>query len=315
MKIIDSKSIRNLEITPKMCYEWVSDAIKNEKSNVVLPAKISMKPNDKDGVFYNCMPSILRSSGVAGLKLVTRYPENIPSLRSEILLYDYDTGALKALIDGDFITTMRTGAVAAHSINLFAISGWKSIGIIGLGNTARATLLVLLSIFKDRKIVVRIKKYKKQHEDFMKRFSNYSNITFVVCDTYEETIADSDIVISAVTYFKDNICDEKYFKKGCLLVPVHTMGFQNCDMVFDKVFADDTAHVKGFKYFNEFNYFAEVSDVVNGKSVGRESDDERIIVYNIGVSMHDLYFANKIEQLLNDVPEYNLYKSEEKFWV
>lgn len=100
-----------------------------------------------------------------------------------------------------------------------------------------------------------------------------------------------------------------------MLIPIHTLGFQNCDIVFDKVFADDTCHVKGFKYFNEFKSFAEVSDVVNVKVIGRETDDERIIVYNIGVSIHDLYFANKIEKMVNNAPEYNLHKSKDKFWV
>ena len=46
--------------------------------------------------------------------------------------------------------------------------------------------------------------------------------------------------------------DENLYRKGCLVIPVHTRGFQNCDLCFDKVYADDTAHVCGFKYFNEF---------------------------------------------------------------
>lgn len=71
----------------------------------------------------------------------------------------------------------------------------------------------------------------------------------------------------------------------------------NCDLFFDKVYADDTDHVKHFKYFNQFKRFAEVSDVLNGAAEGRQSDSERILVYNIGLSMHDIYFAAKIYQL------------------
>ena len=74
------------------------------------------------------------------MKLITRYPERKPSLDSEILLYDLNTGENIALLDGNWITAMRTGAVAAHSVKLLAIESFKEIGIIGLGNTARAAL-------------------------------------------------------------------------------------------------------------------------------------------------------------------------------
>ena len=71
--------------------------------------------------------------------------------------------------------------------------------------------------------------------------------------------------------------DTSLFKPGVLLVPVHTRGFQNCDTIFDKVFADDTAHVQGFKYFNQFKKFGEIGDVLTCSIRGRESDDERIL--------------------------------------
>lgn len=314
MKIIDFETIKNLNISPLVCYRWVTEAIANEKINTVLPAKISMKPGI-NGVFYNCMPVVLNNCKVAGIKLVTRYPQNIPTLRSELLLYDLGTGELKAFMDADYITTMRTGAVAVHSIKLLAKENWSTISFIGLGNTSRATLLTLLDVFPDRKIVIKLKKYKDQHIDFINRFSEYENITFIVCDTYEKTIVDSDIIISAVTYFENNICDEKCFQRGCLLIPIHTMGFQNCDLVFDKIYADDKKHVKGFKYFSDFKRFAETSDVVSGKVPGRESNDERILVYNIGIAMHDIYFANKIEKMVSGVDEVDLKKPKKKFWI
>lgn len=88
--------------------------------------------------------------------------------------------------------------------------------------------------------------------------------------------------------------DVNLFKSGVLVVPVHTRGFQNCDLVFDKVFADDEGHVKGFKYFDRFRKFGELSDVLSGKIEGRSSNEERILSYNIGLGLHDVYFAYKI---------------------
>ena len=49
----------------------------------------------------------------AAVELVTRYPERIPALDSKMLLFDAESGETLAFVDGDWITAMRTGAVAA----------------------------------------------------------------------------------------------------------------------------------------------------------------------------------------------------------
>jgi ornithine cyclodeaminase/alanine dehydrogenase-like protein (mu-crystallin family) len=99
------------------------------------------------------------------------------------------------------------------------------------------------------------------------------------------------------------------------VIPVHTRGFQNCDLFFDKVFADDTGHVKSFQYFDRFKQFAEVSDVLCGASGGRENNEERILVYNIGLAIHDIYFAHKIEAMLPKTAQTVLTGALEKLWV
>ncbi len=260
------------------------------------------------------MPAIVGKYG--GVKLVTRYPERIPSLESQILLYEISTGNNLALMDGTWITTMRTGAVAVHTIQNLAVKGFSTIGIIGLGNTARATVLILLSVYAGQHFVIKLKKYKDQHVLFAERFVDYTNVKFEFCDEYEQVISDSDVVISAATYFQEDICGNECFKEGVLVIPIHTRGFTNCDLFFDKVFADDENHVKGFKYFNKFKKFAEMTDVVNGVVEGRENDSERIIAYNIGVALHDIFFAGKIYELTkHDIPTISLGVPEEKFWV
>ena len=86
--------------------------------------------------------------------------------------------------------------------------------------------------------------------------------------------------------------------------------------MFDKIFADDTSHVKGFRNFDKYQNFAEVSDVLNNRAIGRENDSERIMVYNIGIALHDIYFAGKIYNLCHDVSsEISLDPPTEKFWA
>lgn len=314
MKLINHEQIVNLGIPPHQCYEWVEEMLKY-KAEAVLPPKISMK--QKNHIFYNIMPCILPDNDIAGVKVVNRYPNRIPSLDSQIMLYNLKTGRLKAVLDGNYITSMRTGAVAAYSVQLLALKKLKTIGLIGLGNTARATFKVLMDINTERNFVVKLFSYKNHADLFINDFKNHDNLTFEICTTYEEVVNNSDVVISCVTFAENNFCADKYYKEGCLVVPIHTLGFQNCDLFFDKVYADDIEHVRGFKYFNYFKRFAEVSDVIAGQAEGRTNDKERIIVYNIGIAVHDIFFAEKIYQLMDSVAETDVKfdTPEQKFWL
>ena len=318
MKIITFKDIVDLNIPLSKCYEWAKEMIIN-KSTSHLPPKISIK--HMEGVFCNVMPSVIMDGSMnyrGGVKVVTRYPEREPSLDSRILLFDAQTGEFLALMDGDWITTMRTAAVAAHSIDLLAKPDFKEIGIIGLGNIAIATLLIMLEVMPGRNWHIKLKKYKDQAEQFIERFKKYDNLEFEIVDDDYTLIKGSDVVISAVTYAPVDFCSDDAFDEGVLVVPIHTLGFTNCDLFFDKVFADDLGHVHHFKNFDKFKRFAEVSDVINGKASGRENDRERILAYNIGISLHDVNYASHIYEMLKDddsVIDFDLGEPREKFWV
>lgn len=314
MKVVTFDFIQKMNIDLVTCYQWVEEMI-IEKKQALLPPKISL--SSKEGSFINTMPCILNNK-YAGVKVVDRYPDRNPSLDSKLLLIDNYTGEFLALMDANWITAMRTGAVAAHSIIHFAKTDFSNIGIIGLGNTARATLLILAAIMPDKNLKIKLLKYKEQEDLFCERFKEYKNLKFEYVDTYAEVIKGTDVVLSCVTYFEGDICADDCFDEGVLVVPVHTRGFTNCDLFFDKVFVDDYNHVCHFKNYEKFKSVSEVCDVMNGLREGRTNDKERILAYNIGLSIHDVNYAAHIYQMILDdakLSELNMGEPEEKFWV
>ena len=316
MKIISHEIIQGLHISPADCYQWVEEMIQN-KENAILPPKISMKPSD--GVFCNVMPTIVsypNGEAYGGVKIVTRYPERVPTLDAKLLLQDSKSGKFLALMDANWITTMRTGAVAAHSILLFAKTNFSVIGMIGLGNTAIATLLTLITVRPELCLHIKLLRYKGQEELFAARFAEYKNLTFEYFDRAEEVIKGAHVVVSAATYLPGDLCSDDCFDEGVLVVPVHTLGFTNCDLFFDKVYADDRGHVCHFKNFDKFKRFAEVHDVVCGNAAGRTSDKERILAYNIGIAMHDINFAAHIYSMIpKSLPEIDLKEPTTKTYI
>lgn len=312
MRFIDFDAIQRLKISSATCLEWVESALRM-KYDCCLPSKISMKINSD--VFFNTMPSYLPACGRFGVKVVSRFPERKPSLLSDILLYDSNSGEALALMDGSWITAMRTGAVAALSIKYLKASFAKEYAFLGLGNTARATLLCLLSVL-DEPLHIRLLAYKGQELLFMERFKEFPNLTFSVYEDADSLITGADVVVSCVTVAHDLFASDACYKPGVLVVPVHTRGFQNCDLFFDKVYADDTNHVCEFKYFSQFKQFDEFANVLLQKNLGRTSDEERILAYNIGIALHDIYFASEIYDKVKDsFPDIASSMTNEKFWV
>ena len=313
MKVVTHQDIINLTITPAECVRW-ADTVIRHKNDYLLPPKISLKPK-KRGVFFNTMPCVLTEEKCFGVKIVSRYPERTPSLDSQILLYNLETGAAKALFDGNWITAMRTGAVAATAVSRLAKSDFTSIGIIGLGNTARATLDCLLAIFPNKMMTILLREYKDQALLFQQRFSGRGNLTFELVNHTETLIERSHVVLSCLTATQEMLGQDECFQKGVLVIPVHTRGFENCDLFFDKVFGDDTGHIRDFKYFNRFRQYAELTDVLLGHSVGRENDDERILSYNIGIGVQDVYFASQILKKITGGMKISLMSPNKKFWI
>lgn len=294
---ITNAEILSLNIPPEQCVSWVRDSfcIKYEAQ---LPPKISLHPQGND--FFNTMPCLLPTQyNRFGVKVVSRIAGNKPTLHSDLLLYEASTGQLLSFMEADWITQMRTGAVAALAIQTLQQPHSSVYAFVGLGSTAIATMRCLISILPQREIVCKLLRYKQQAEQFIEQFSNYSHIHFEIVDTHEALVEDSDVLVSAVTEMPELFCTTvQTYKEGVLIVPIHTRGFQNCDLFFDHIFADDKGHVCGFKYFNQFKQFHEISEVLLGKVPARVNNAERILAYNIGLGLHDVYFAHQIYELL-----------------
>lgn len=320
MKVISQQQIRQLGITPRECVEWIRQSFAM-KHDAQLPAKISVHPADYD--FFTSMPCLLPEAECYmhryfGVKVVHRIEGAVPSLGSDLMLYDAKSGELLALMDSDWITTMRTGAVAAVSAMALRRKDASVYGFVGLGNTARAAMACILEAEPEKHFTVQLLRYKDTAELFVERFKDYDNVTFDIVDDINNMARTVDVFVSCITSANGLlVADEQNFCPGITVIPVHMRGLQNCDTSFDRVFGDDTDHVKDFRYFSEFKDYNEIGEVLAGRDVGRKSDEQRIIDYNYGLALHDVTFASKIYELLahKDLMEVEMIKEKEKYWA
>ena len=248
---------------------------------------------------YITMPCVIPEYDIAGIKFISRNVDDlngIPARNSHIFIQKRSELGLLAVEDGMWITNMRTAAIAAHSVIEYSRSDAKTLGLMGLGLVAW-TFMKFLGSISPKSYTIKLLRYKDQAERFIDRFKReFPQFDYVIVDDCLD-ICRCDIVVSAVSFAREEFAPDKAFALGCLVVPVHTAGFQNCDLFFDKVIVDDVEHVKHFKYYGQFkSKICEVSQIENGVLCGRDSDDQRIVAYCGGIALHDLYCGYRIYQ-------------------
>src|SRR5262245_43749676 len=86
--------------------------------------------------FLLCMPAYRPGSSI-GVKMVSVFHGNaglgVPGHLALICLFDPETGATRAIMDGTYITAIRTAGAAAVSAKLLARSDAQVLAVIGAG--------------------------------------------------------------------------------------------------------------------------------------------------------------------------------------
>src|SRR5512133_2556097 len=96
------------------------------------------------------MPAYLPDSRGLGAKIVSVFPGNpgrgLPTVNALVALLDPETGLPIALLDGTYLTALRTGAASGVATDLLALPGAETAVVFGAGVQARTQLLALCAV-------------------------------------------------------------------------------------------------------------------------------------------------------------------------
>src|SRR3954465_9003733 len=144
----------------------------------------------QNGGFFGVMPA---SGESMGMKMVTFYPENteLPTHMAVIALFDPKTGEPLALMDGRYITEMRTAAVSAVATDALAAKDSKVLTLLGAGVQAHAHLEMLRRVrwFDEVRVW-------NHHSDKAERFASEHGIKAM---GIEEAVRDADVVVTVTS--------------------------------------------------------------------------------------------------------------------
>jgi ornithine cyclodeaminase/alanine dehydrogenase len=275
------------------------------------PPKLPIHP--LPDAFINAMPAFLPRKRASGMKWVSGFPTNVPrglpTIAAMIILNDPETGLPLAVMDGTYITAIRTVAVSAVAAKYLCNPDAASMAIVGCGLQGRYHAQALTGVIGSIQTAKICDTYQPSIESFTRAVSEKRpGLKIEVCATPEEAIRDTDLVVTATGKLLEPIYKNAWVKKGALVLPVHTQGWDSSTpSQMDKLVVDDWAQ---FRTVGDVIYkplperpHAETGEIVAGSRPGRESRDERIVNFNKGLAIHDVLMGTV---LLNQAREKGL---------
>jgi ornithine cyclodeaminase/alanine dehydrogenase-like protein (mu-crystallin family) len=259
------------------------------------------------------MPAFLRQSRELAFKLVSIWGDNpargLPAVVAAAMVLDPDTGQPLALINGETLTYLRTGAGGGLAAELLARPNAAVVAVFGSGVQARAQLEAVC-------VVRQIKEVRISGIDptsvaaFAAEVAGWPNAPQVItATTPKNAVQGADIIITATTS-RTPVFDGRDLAPGTHITAVgaYTPDMQEVDEEavsrVDKIVVDslqaclaeagDLLIPIQKRIINRVDIHGEIGQIVNGEKLGRESPDEITLFKSVGVAVQDAAAAAEI---------------------
>ena len=278
------------------------------------PLRTNIQAKKYDGSFL-FMPAYIEEMDTASLKIINIFPHNIdngiPSSPAQILLIDGKTGIVTAVLDGTYVTQLRTGAASGAAFDVLAKEKCRIGALIGTGGQAATQLEAMIAVRKIEEVRVFDLNYERTVEfadRMQKKLKDYDTRIRAV-RTSDEAVDDTDLLITVTTSSKP-VFDGTKIKKGATIscVGAYQHHMQEMDPVIltraSKIYFDSEEAVlsesgdilipleKGI--ISKKDFTGDIGKVIKGELIGRENDDEIIVFETVGIATQDLVTAREI---------------------
>ena len=288
----------------------------SQKSNIPLRSNLDIPEYKGQCLFMNGYAAPAKALGV---KIVSVYPENInknlTSVPATMVLVDAETGMVNSLLDGTYLTRLRTGAISGLATDILSRKDSKIFALFGTGGQAITQLEAVLTVRKIEEVRV-FDVFKERAQEFAKKmteiFGKKFNVKIIAAENSDKAVENADI-ITTVTTSKKPVFDANKVKKN---VHINGVGSYTPEMQeipgdilvkANKIFVDtrdgainesgDLIKPIQSGLINKEKINGELGEVINGLMKGRENDDEMTFFKTTGSAVLDLVAAQKIYEM------------------
>ena len=274
--------------------------VEKGEGRVEMPPKPGI--HTRQDAFTHAMPAYIPSTGTAGMKWVSGYPQNqekgLPYISGLLILNDPETGIPIVVMDATWITAQRTGAATAVAAKYLARGDSRSLGVLACGVQGRSNLEALACIFA----ITEVKAFDihpQAAKKFAAEMSGKIQADIEVVKSPREAVSGLDLVVTSGPILKNPIpaIEAGWLSEGAFACPLDFDSYWQGEALeqADKLATDDSDQMEYYREGGYFKYtpppYADLGEIVAGKKPGREKDDERTICINLGLALDDMATA------------------------
>ncbi|HEV8254825.1 MAG TPA: ornithine cyclodeaminase family protein [Vicinamibacteria bacterium] len=257
----------------------------------------------------------LDGGGVYALKAASSFPGNpalgLPASDGLVMVFDATTGAPEALLlDGGFITDLRTaaaGAVAAKHLSRAAI---ETVGVVGAGIQCRLQVELLGQVrgFRELRIWGRDPEHARAAASDLTRSAKLPpGVRVQAVGSVEEAAGDADVLFT-VTASRRPLVRSEWLKEGSLVVAVGADAEDKRELFpdvlarADRVVADSVSQCRAIGEIHHavaagalvVSEVVELGEIAAGLQPGRRTEQERIVCDLTGLGIQDAAAAGLV---------------------
>lgn len=313
MLLLSREDIKSV-VTMKDMIEADKTAFKMTVDGTVKTPLRTVIDGKYDGAFL-FMPAYAPELDATAMKVIDIFPHNVDNGKmtspAQVMLIDGKDGYVIALLDGTYVTQLRTGASSGAAFDLLAKKDCKRGALIGTGGQAATQLEAMLAARKLDEVKIydlNAERCQAFAEQMQKELVDYG-AKITAAESSDECIEDADLIIT-VTPSAKPVFDGTKVKEGATISCVGTYEPHKHEMDpailprASKIICDSKEAALSETgdllipikegIISETDILGSLGDVINGTIKGRENDDEIIVYETVGVAAQDLVAAKVI---------------------
>lgn len=248
------------------------------------------------------MPAHLHESGDFAVKIVSVYGDNptlgLPTVAATVLALDPQTGMPLALMEGDSLTALRTGAAGGVAARYLARADAATVALFGAGVQARAQLRAVMAVRSIERVLI-VDPLETAARRLADDISGWTDAPeAILAQSPQAAVSRADIVLAATTATTP-LFDGHDLKPGTHVTGVgsFTPEMQEIDaatvqrarVVVDQ--RDAAMAEAGDIIIGKATIDAEIGEIVNGDRPGRQNDREITFFKSVGLAVQDAVTA------------------------
>jgi ornithine cyclodeaminase/alanine dehydrogenase-like protein (mu-crystallin family) len=299
--LLTEEDVRQL-LTMDMALEAVEQALR--KMALDEAQNLPRSRVQTDHAWLHVMSAAAKTLGVMGFKA---YSTSRRGAQFLVNLYDGKTGALLAMMQGDYLGQVRTGAASGVATQYMARPDASEVGLYGSGKQARTQLEAVCRVRK----ISRVQVYSPNEENrrlFAADMSRRCGTEVEPVNRPELAAEDKDIILTASTS-REPVLNGHWIAEGTHInaigsnflgkAELDAVAVRRCDVIV--VDSKDQARLEAGDFVQPLEdgsiHWADVHElgqVIVGRYTGRAHAQDVTLFKSLGIAIEDIAVAKRV---------------------